>query len=113
METGVPTFELHSDFETLLKTAVGTAFALRLVDVAGPIGDTLVDLLVLDGSLEESLARLAGEQSVVVARDLVSADGAQFFDAFLGVGQVVAVARAGGAGARRRRSGRRGAGAAH
>lgn len=74
------TLKLHANFEALLKTAIGTPFPLRLVDVTGPFGDARVHLLVLDGALEETLAGLAGEQPVVVAGDLVAAHRAQLLD---------------------------------
>lgn len=63
--------QLHANVETLLEAAVGAALSLRLVDVTTPVGHTGVHLLVLHGALEEALAALAGEQSVVVAAGLV------------------------------------------
>lgn len=57
--------------------------------MTGPLGDARVDLLVLDGALEETLAGLAGEEAVVVSGDLVAADRAQLLDDdVLGVGEV-------------------------
>lgn len=55
------TLKLHADFEALLKTTVGTPLPLCFVNVTGPLGDARVDLLVLDGALEETLAGFAGE----------------------------------------------------
>ena len=68
------TFQLHANLETLLEAAVGTPFALRLIDGAVPILYARIDLLVLHCPLEEPLAGLAGEQAIVVAGDLVAAD---------------------------------------
>ncbi len=64
------TFEPHADVQTLLEPAVGTALPLRLVYDAALVRHTRVHLLVLHGALEESLARLAGQQAVVVAGHL-------------------------------------------
>lgn len=44
------------------------------------LGNARVDLLVLHGPLEESLARLARQQAIVIARHLVAANWAQFLD---------------------------------
>jgi hypothetical protein len=54
--------------------------------VAGSIGDAGIGLFVLNGSLEESFARFAGEQSVMIAGDFIAANWTQFFNSFLGVG---------------------------
>lgn len=59
--------KFHPDPKTLLKTTVGTAFPLRLVNVAVAIGDAGVQFLVLHRPLEEALAAFASEQSIVIA----------------------------------------------
>lgn len=71
-----------------MKAAEGTTLPLRLIDVASSISNTRVDLLVLNGSLEEAFARLASQESVVVSTDFIPADGTQFFDHILGIGLV-------------------------
>ena len=82
------TFEFHSDVETLLEPAVGTPLPLRLVDDTAPVGDARVDLLVLHGPLEEPLAAFTRQEAVVVAADLVPADGAELLEALLRVGLI-------------------------
>jgi len=68
-----------------LKPAIGTPFSLGLVDDAAPVGDARVDLLVLNGALEEALAALAGQKAVVVSGHFVSAHRAQLVHPVLGV----------------------------
>ena len=65
-----PTFKLHSNIKAFLEPAVGTSLPLRLVDDTIPVSNAGVDLLVLDCSLEEPLARLTSQQTVVIARHL-------------------------------------------
>lgn len=79
-----------------MKSAERTAFPLGFVNVTGPLCYARVDLLVLDGALEEALAGLAGEQAVMVAADLVPADGAQLLDDIFGVRLVAGLAGRGG-----------------
>lgn len=69
-----------------MESAVGTSFPLRLVNMAVSFGDTGVHLLILYGSLEEALAGLTGEQSVVVPTHTVTTDGTRLFDGLLGIG---------------------------
>lgn len=59
--------QFHAYVQTLLEATVRTSFPLGLVDVTTAIGHTRVDLLVLDRALEEALAALAGQQTVVIA----------------------------------------------
>lgn len=82
------TFQFHADLEALLEAAVGTPLPLGLVYVAASVGHTRVHLLVLHGPLEEALAGLAGEKTVVVTGHLVAAHRTQLLDAFLRVGQI-------------------------
>ena len=77
------TFQLHAHLEALLKATVGTSLTLTLVNVAAALCDARVDLLILNGSLEEALAGLAGEQAVVVAGDAVAAHRTLLLDALL------------------------------
>lgn len=56
--------------------------------MAGPFGDAGVDLFVLNGPLEESLAGLAGEKTVVVTRDLIATNRTEFLDKVLGIREV-------------------------
>jgi len=74
------TFELHADFEALLKAAVRATLPLCFVNVTGSLGDARVDLLVLDGALEETLAGLTREQTVVIARHFVATYRTQLLD---------------------------------
>ena len=69
-----PTFELHADVETLLEPAVRAPLPLGLINDTVPVGHAGVDLLVLDRSLEESLAGLAGKEAVVVSGHLKSGE---------------------------------------
>lgn len=85
-----------------MESAIRAPLALRLVDVTRPVGHATVGFFVLNGPLEEALARLARQQAVMVAGHLVSTDGTQLLDAFLRVGQVVASAAAASSGQRRR-----------
>ncbi len=82
------TFQLHADLETLLKPAVGTPLPLRFVNHTRTVCHTVVDLLVLDGPLEEALAGLARQEAVVVAAHFVAAHRAQVLHVILGVGLV-------------------------
>lgn len=82
-----------------MEPTVGTTFALCLIDVTGSFRDAGVDLLVLHGALEEALAGFAGEQTVMIAAHLVTANGAQLLEEMLEIdGFAVAIAR-GGTGA--------------
>ena len=65
-----PTFKLHPHVETFLEPAVWTSLPLRLINNTVPVRHAGVDLLVLHSSLEESLAGLACEETVVVSRHL-------------------------------------------
>ena len=65
-----PTFELHADVETLLEPAVRASLPLSLINDTVPVRHASVDLLVLDGPLEESLAGLASKESVVISGHL-------------------------------------------
>jgi len=56
--------------------------------VTTPLGDAGVHFLVLDGPLEEPFAGLTGEETVVVSRDFVTADGTEFLNPLLGVREV-------------------------
>lgn len=67
--------ELHANVKTFLEATIGTSLPLGLVNVAAAIRNARVHLLVLHCSLEEALAAFAGEQAVVVAADLVAANG--------------------------------------
>lgn len=78
-------FKLHSNIKTFLKSAVWTSFSLCFIDNTISVGHTCVDFLVLNCSLEESFARFASQQTVVIARHLVTADWAQLLQAILGV----------------------------
>lgn len=62
---------------------------MRFVDVTVAVGDTRVDLLVLNRPLEEAFAGLAREKAVVISGHFVAAHRTQFFDALLGVRLVV------------------------
>lgn len=64
---GSDRFELHADVKTLLEATVWTPLSLRLIYVTASVGHTRVDLLVLHCSLEEAIAALAGQQTIVVA----------------------------------------------
>ena len=66
-----PTFKLHPNVETFLEPAVGAPLPLRLINNTVPVRHTGVHLLVLHGPLEESLAGLACEQTVVVSGHLM------------------------------------------
>ena len=66
-----PTFQLHPNVETFLESAVRASLPLRLINNTVPVRHTGVDLLVLDCPLEESLAGLAGEETVVVSGHLI------------------------------------------
>ena len=57
--------------------------------MTAPVGDTGVDLLVLNGPFEETLTGLAGQEPVVITRDFVATNGTELFDALLSVGRVV------------------------
>lgn len=83
------TFELHSDFETLLKTAVRTSLPLGLVDVTVSIRYARVHLFILYSPFEEAFAALARQQTVMVARHFITTNGTQLFHAFLRVGGVL------------------------
>ena len=69
------TFQFHARFETLVESAGRTLFPGGDGDWALSAPQTHVVLLVLDGPLEETLARLAGENAVVESGDLVTAHG--------------------------------------
>lgn len=89
------TFKFHADVQTLLEAAEGATLPLRFVNVASPFSDARIDLFILNSPLEEALARLAGEEAIVVAANFVPADGTQFFYHILGVGLVAHGARRG------------------
>lgn len=55
------TFEFHANIKTFLETAERAAFPLCFVYVAGSLCNACVNLLVLNGSFEEPLARFTGE----------------------------------------------------
>jgi hypothetical protein len=78
-------FQLHPHVEAFLESAIGTPFPLCLVYHTTPVGHTSVHLFVLDSPLEESFAGLTGEEAVVVAGHLVSADGAELLQPVLRV----------------------------
>ena len=66
-----PTFKLHPNVETFLEPAVWTSLPLRLINNTVPVRHTGVNLLVLNCPLEESLAGLAGEETVMVSGHLI------------------------------------------
>ena len=70
IEYNSPTFKLHSNIKTFLKSAVWTSFSLCFIDNTISVSHTCVDFLVLNCSLEESFARFASQQTVVIARHL-------------------------------------------
>lgn len=70
------TLQFHANFQALLKSTERTTFALRLIDVALAFGHARVHLLVLNGSLEESLARFACQQTVMVTGHFITANRA-------------------------------------
>ena len=78
-----PTFELHADVETLLEPAVRAPLPLGLINDTVPVGHAGVDLLVLDRSLEESLAGLTRKDTVVEPGNFVSAHRAGRVDQLL------------------------------
>ena len=67
-----PTFKLHPNVETFLEPAVWTSLPLRLINNTVPVRHAGVNLLVLNCSLEEPLAGLASEETVVVSGDLIN-----------------------------------------
>lgn len=68
------TFQLHSAAETLVEPACGTLLPSSDRDGTVPSSQTHIVLAILYGALEEALARLARENAVVEATDLVAAD---------------------------------------
>lgn len=82
------TLKFHSDFQALLETAVGTPFALSFVDVAASLRDARIHLLVLNGALEEALAGLARQKTVVISRYFVAAYRATLFDKIAQIGLI-------------------------
>lgn len=70
------TFQLHPLLKALLESTGGTLFPGGDRDRAGRPPKAHVVLPVLDRPLEEAFARLAREDAVVKAGDLVTADGA-------------------------------------
>jgi len=78
-------FKLHSNIKAFLESAVWTSFSLGLVDDTVSVGDTCIHLLVLNCSLEESFARLACEQSIVITRNLVTTDRTELLETILGI----------------------------
>ena len=68
---------LHSPGETLLVAAILAPVPLAHVNETAALRPAHVDNVLADGSLEETLAALAGEDSIVFARGPVAANGAQ------------------------------------
>lgn len=66
----------HTLFDTLLKSAVLAAIALRLRDLASAISHTGVNSPVLDSALEETLASLASNNTIMQSRRFVFTDHA-------------------------------------
>lgn len=82
------TFQLHSDVETLLETAVWTSFPLSLVDDTTSLGHTIVHLFVLHSAFKEALARFARQEAVVVTTHFVPTNWATLFNMFFRVGLI-------------------------
>lgn len=68
------TFQLHPAAEALVEAAGGALLARGDGDGAAAAAQAHVVLAVLHRALEEALARLAREDAVVEAADLVAAD---------------------------------------
>lgn len=64
---GAHRLQFHADVETFLETTIGTPFPLWFVYVTSAICDARVNLFVLHSPLEEALAALASQQSIMVA----------------------------------------------
>jgi len=77
----VHTFAAHAGLETFLEAAVLALVAVVLVDRTIAISAARVCEVASHGALEETLAALARELTVVLAGALVAADDA--FDAWL------------------------------
>jgi len=76
-------FQLHPHLKALLKPASRTLFPCCNCNWALSSSQAHIVLLVLDSPLEESFARLTGENAVVEPRDLVSAHRAGRVDELL------------------------------
>lgn len=74
--TWAPTLPSHSHLETFLESAVLALVPVVLVDGTVPVAPARVRQVPADAALEEGLAALAGELTVVLAAGLVAADHA-------------------------------------
>ena len=71
-----------------MKSAIGAALPLGLVDDTASLGHTVVHLFVLHGALEKAFARLARQKAIMVTAHFVSAHRTQVFQGVFGVGLV-------------------------
>lgn len=77
--------QFHAHLQALLESTVGASLPLMLVNLTLLLVDARVELLVLYGSLEEALARLAREQTVVKAAHFVATNRTQVVEAQLDI----------------------------
>lgn len=89
----VLTFKFHANIQTLLESTVWASFPLGFIDMTLSLGHACVHFFILHRTLEETLARFAGEQTVVVAGHFVRTNRTQLLKAILHIGLITCVER--------------------